>query len=70
MNVTFTIEQLNAILAYCDQMPYRFAKPLIYQIQAIAAPQIQQVQTEGAANPQVQDEINQVEANSDSMANE
>jgi len=51
-------------------MPYRFAKPLIDQIQAIAAPQIQQVQTEGAANPQVQDEINQVEANSDSMANE
>ena len=40
MNVTFTIEQLNAILAYCDQMPYRFAKPLIDQIQAIAEPQV------------------------------
>jgi len=42
MNVTFTIEQLNAILAYCDQMPYRFAKPLIDQIQAIAEPQVKE----------------------------
>jgi hypothetical protein len=40
MNVTFTIDQLNSILAYCDQMPYRFAKPLIDQIQAIAEPQV------------------------------
>jgi len=49
MNVTFTIEQLNAILAYCDQMPYRFAKPLIDQIQAIAEPQIKAQQTEPVA---------------------
>jgi len=42
MNVTFTIEQLNAILAYCDQMPYRFAKPLIDQIQTIAEPQVKE----------------------------
>jgi len=46
MNVIFTIEQLNAILAYCDQMPYRFAKPLIDQIQAIAEPQVKAAQTE------------------------
>ena len=49
MNVTFTIEQLNAILAYCDQMPYRFAKPLIDQIQAIAEPQVKAQQTEPVA---------------------
>ena len=49
MNVTFTIEQLNAILAYCDQMPYRFAKPLIDQIQAIAEPQVKASQTEPVA---------------------
>ena len=49
MNVTFTIEQLNAILAYCDQMPYRFAKPLIDQIQAIAEPQVKTAQTEPVA---------------------
>ena len=42
MNVIFTIEQLNSILAYCDQMPYRFAKPLIDQIQAIAEPQVKE----------------------------
>jgi hypothetical protein len=40
MNIVFTVEQLNSILAYCDQMPYRFAKPLIDQIQAIAEPQV------------------------------
>jgi hypothetical protein len=49
MNLTFTIEQLNAILAYCDQMPYRFAKPLIDQIQAIAEPQLKAQQTEPVA---------------------
>ena len=49
MNVTFTIEQLNSILAYCDQMPYRFAKPLIDQIQAIAEPQVKSQQTEPVA---------------------
>ena len=49
MNVTFTIEQLNAILAYCDQMPYRFAKPLIDQIQAIAEPQVKAQKTEPVA---------------------
>ena len=49
MNVTFTIEQVNAILAYCDQMPYRFAKPLIDQIQAIAEPQVKAQQTEPTA---------------------
>ena len=49
MNVIFTIDQLNAILAYCDQMPYRFAKPLIDQIQAIAEPQIKAQQTEPVA---------------------
>ena len=70
MNITFTTEQLNALLAYCDQLPYRFAKPIIEQIQAIAAPQIQEIQTNGAANSQVQADINQDEANSDSMRNE
>ena len=49
MNVIFTIDQLNSILAYCDQMPYRFAKPLIDQIQAIAEPQIKAQQTEPVA---------------------
>ena len=49
MNLTFTIDQLNSILAYCDQMPYRFAKPLIDQIQAIAEPQVKAQQTEPIA---------------------
>jgi len=49
MNVTFTIDQLNSILAYCDQMPYRLAKPLIDQIQSIAEPQVKAAQTEPVA---------------------
>ena len=40
MNIIFTVDQINGILAYCDQIPYRFAKPLIDQIQAIAEPQV------------------------------
>ena len=70
MNINFTIDQLNNILQFCDQMPYRFAKPLIDQIQAIAEPQIKALQVNGASNPQVQADINQAEANSDSMRNE
>ena len=49
MSIVFTIDQLNAILAYCDQMPYRFAKPLIDQIQSIAEPQVKAAQTEPVA---------------------
>ena len=49
MSIVFTVEQLNAILAYCDQMPYRFAKRLIDQIQAIAEPQVKAQQTEPVA---------------------
>lgn len=40
MEVKFTVDQLNAILAIADQVPYRFAKPIIEQIQMIAGPQI------------------------------
>ena len=36
-------------MSYCDQMPYRFAKPLIDQIQAIAEPQVKAQQTEPVA---------------------
>lgn len=49
MNIVFTVDQINSILAYCDQMPYRFAKPLIDQIQAIAEPQVKAQQTEPVA---------------------
>ena len=49
MNIVFTVDQINSILAYCDQMPYRFAKPLIDQIQAIAEPQVKAAQTEPVA---------------------
>jgi len=49
MNIVFTVDQINAILAFCDQMPYRFAKPLIDQIQAIAEPQVKAAQTEPVA---------------------
>jgi hypothetical protein len=64
-SVTFTVDQLNQMLAYCDQLPYRFAKPLIDQIQQIAGPQLQEIQTNGATNPQVQATINETEANQD-----
>ena len=64
-NINFTVDQLNQMLAYCDNLPYRFAKPLIDQIQQIAGPQLQEIQTNGATNPQVQATINETEAKQD-----
>ena len=51
MEIKFTVDQLNAILAIADQVPYRFARPIIEQIQMIAGPQIAAQQAE---QPQVE----------------
>jgi len=52
MEIKFTIDQLNSILAIADQLPYRFAKPIIDQIQLIAGPQVA-AQQEQATEPTV-----------------
>lgn len=74
MEIKFTLDELNKILAHLDELPHRFSRGLIDHIQAIAKPQIEEkmkeVQINGASNPQVQADINQAEANSDSMRNE
>ena len=74
MEVKFTLDELNKILSHLDELPHRFARGLIDHIQGIAKPQIEEkmkeIQINGASNPQVQADINQAEANSDSMRNE
>ena len=50
MNIIFTVDQLNQLLAVMDQLPYRFAKPLIDQIQSIAGPQMAAQQQAQAVN--------------------
>lgn len=65
MNPTFTVEDMNQILMELDNLPHRFARPVIDKIQAMYAEKTKEVQTNGATNPQVQDTINEVEANQD-----
>ena len=65
-----TLEQLNELLSILDNIPHKFARPLIDRIQAIAQEELKSIQINGAKNPEVQADINQAEANSDSMRNE
>lgn len=67
---TFDANDINEILADLDNLPYRFARPIIEKMQAKWMQKIKEIQINGASNPQVQDDINEAEANSDSMRNE
>ena len=67
---TFDINEINEILAYLDNIPYKFSKPLVEHIQAKWKQKLEAIQVNGASNPEVQADINQAEANSDSMRNE
>jgi hypothetical protein len=73
-DVTFPIElsipEAESILKGLAHLPKMEADPIFTKVQQTALAKIQEVQTQGATNPQVQDEINQAEANSDSMKGE
>ena len=68
--ITLTIPEAELILAGLSNLPKKDADPIFTKVQQTALQKIQEVQTQGASNPQVQDAINQAEANSDSMRNE
>ena len=68
--ITLTIPEAELILAGLSNLPKKDADPIFAKVQQTALQKIQEVQTQGASNPQVQDTINQAEANSDSMRNE
>ena len=70
MEIKFTVQQVNELLTILNELPHKYARQLIDGIQAVAKPQLEAIQTNGASNPQVQADINQAEANSDSMRNE
>ena len=85
MNVPFSIDQINEVLKYLDEMPHKYAKPLVDFFknhvenhfkaqQETANTDYEKAQNQNkpldVANPQLQDAINQAQANSDSMANE
>jgi hypothetical protein len=73
-DLTFPIElsipEAESILKGLAHLPKMEADPIFTKVQQTALAKIQEVQTQGATNPQVQDEINQAEANSDSMKGE
>lgn len=82
INLTHEIQEVELILKHLGQGAYAEVATLIEKIKAQAIPQVQakanaDYQKAQNANmpidvaaPQVQDAVNQAEANSDSMANE
>ena len=68
--ITLTIPEAELILAGLSNLPKKDADPIFAKVQQTALQKIQEVQTQGANNSQVQDAINQAEANSDSMKGE
>ena len=68
--ITLTIPEAELILAGLSNLPKKDADPIFAKVQQAALKKIQEVQTQGASNPQVQDAINEAEANSDSMKGE
>ena len=68
--ITLTIPEAELILAGLSNLPKKDADPVFAKVQQTALAKINEVQTQGASNPQVQDAINEAEANSDSMKDE
>lgn len=73
-DITYPIElsfaETELILAGLVNLPKKDADPIFAKIQQTAVKRLEEVQAQGAKNPEVQAEINQAEANSDSMRNE
>ena len=68
--ITLTIPEAELILAGLSNLPKKDADPIFAKVQQTALQKIQEVQTQGASNPQFKDAINEAEANSDSMKGE
>lgn len=68
--IELSIPEAELILAGLVNLPKKDADPVFAKVQQTALAKINEVQTQGASNPQVQDAINEAEANSDSMRNE
>ena len=63
--IELTVPEAELILAGLTNLPKKDADPIFAKIQQTAMAKIQEVQTQGAANPEVQADINQAEANQD-----
>jgi hypothetical protein len=68
--ITLSIPEVEVILAGLMKVMKEVADPIYTKLQQAALAEIQKVQVQGASNNQVQADINQAEANSDSMRNE
>lgn len=68
--ITLSVPEAELILAGLANLPKKDADPIFNKVQQTALAKIQEVQQQGASNPQVQDAINEAEANSDSMKGE
>ena len=68
--IDLTIQEAELILNGLNYLPKKDADPVFAKIQQTALAKIQEVQTNGASNPEVQADIDEAEANSDSMKDE
>ena len=68
--ITLSVPEAELILAGLSNLPKKDADPIFNKVQQTALAKIQEVQQQGANNPQVQDAINEAEANSDSTKDE
>ena len=73
-NVTFPIElsipEAELILAGLVNLPKKDADPVFAKVQQTALKAINNVQENGLANPEAQAQLDEAEANSDSMKGE
>lgn len=68
--IELTIPEAELILAGLTNLPKKDADPIFAKVQQTALKAIQNVQENGLANPQAQAELDEAQANSDSMKGE
>ena len=54
LNFTFTVAQINTIIAGLDELPHKFSRPMIDEIQK----QVQAQQTKDVPPPKEQKDVN------------
>ena len=63
MEVKFSLDQLNKLLAGLDELPHKYARGMIDYLQSIAKPQIEEQMKQAT-------QVTQTEANSDTINNQ
>ena len=68
--IELTVSEAELILAGLVNLPKKDADPVFAKVQQTALKAIQNIQENGLANPEAQADLDEAEANSDSMKGE